>query len=67
MSGTPTATGETKGHELRGDRMDLSKEIADYESRVLALHVGQSGVGGSPAAFDQLYEEVSRGSKSSGS
>jgi PAS domain S-box-containing protein len=41
--------------------MDLSKEIADYATRVLALHDRRSAVPGSPALFDQLYEEVSQG------
>ncbi len=41
--------------------MDLSKQISDYETRVLALHIRQNALRGSPALFDQLYEEVSQG------
>jgi PAS domain S-box-containing protein len=41
--------------------MDLSKQIADYESRVLALQLQQSAVPGTAVFFDRLYEEVSQG------
>jgi two-component system, chemotaxis family, CheB/CheR fusion protein len=41
--------------------MDLSKQISEYATRVLALNLQHDAVRGSPALFDELYEQVSQG------
>jgi PAS domain S-box-containing protein len=41
--------------------MDLSKQIADYATRVLELQLRHGSSRGSPTLFDELYQQVSQG------